>query len=99
MVGSPYRLLLTRSRDRRTLKGPGSRVFIHQRKSQEDLKLLNACKLLYREKLIERWGFDDVSAKGRIRVDGRWIPAAIPTLQKLAEKKESTLAALNEILS
>ncbi len=98
-MGSPYRALLARSRDRKSLKGPGTRVFFHQRKNQEDLRLLNACKLLYKEKLIERFGFDDVSAKGRIRVDGKWIPASLPVLQKLAAKNEAILASLNHLLA
>ncbi len=97
VVGSPYRLLLARSRDRKNLKGSGMRVFVHQRKSQKDLKMLNACKILYKEKLIERFGFNDVSAKPRNRINGKWIIATQETILKQAEKDEGILKALVHI--
>ena len=84
-MNSAYRALLRKSRDRRGL-GLTPKIWINQRKSEGDRKLMNVCRVLFKEKYIERWAFDDVSAKCKVRIEGKWIVADEEKLLQIAER-------------
>ncbi len=74
------------------------KIWINQRKSEGDRRLMNACRFLFKDKIIERWAFDDVSAKCKIRIAGRWQQADEEKLLQIAEKAGPILAKVKEAL-
>ncbi len=55
------------------------------------------CAVLKEANLIERYDFDDVSGKCKVRIQGRWSKAEKEDLLKLAKDKEPVLQKLNAV--
>ncbi len=68
-----------------------------QRKSASDNQLRKMCAVLHKAQLIERYDFDDVSAKCKVRVKGKWTKVEKEELVKLAQDKTEIAEMLRNI--
>ncbi len=55
------------------------------------------CAVLREAQLIERYDFNDVSAKCKVRVKGKWTKVEKEDLFKLAKDKEEVAERLNKM--